>query len=160
MKRNLIAVVFFSVLNYLAAAQSYEARNFTLPERKSVAALSEVEKKEAVVLIEDNRAFEYAFNSKEELEVFYSRHVRIQINEQSMVEAYNKIYIPVNTPDDLVTLHARTLLKDGKTYDLYKGDMKMVTEDDQNYMILAIEGLEKGAELEYFYVTRGDLRVF
>lgn len=160
MKHYLLNLFFICLLCGSVSAQSYEARNFTLPERKSVATLSEAEKKEAVVLVEDNRSFEYAFNSKEELEVFYSRHVRIQINEQSMVEAYNKIYIPVSTPDDLVTLHARTLLKDGKTYDLYKGDMKMVTEDDQNYMILAIEGLEKGAELEYFYVTRGDLRVF
>lgn len=160
MKHYLLNLFFICLLCGSVSAQSYEARNFTLPERKAVATLSEAEKKEAVVLVEDNRSFEYAFNSKEELEVFYSRHVRIQINEQSMVEAYNKIYIPVSTPDDLVTLHARTLLKDGKTYDLYKGDMKMVTEDDQNYMILAIEGLEKGAELEYFYVTRGDLRVF
>lgn len=160
MKHYLLNLFFICLLCGSVSAQSYEARNFTLPERKTVATLSETEKKEAVVLVEDNRSFEYAFNSKEELEVFYSRHVRIQINEQSMVEAYNKIYIPVSTPDDLVTLHARTLLKDGKTYDLYKGDMKMVTEDDQNYMILAIEGLEKGAELEYFYVTRGDLRVF
>lgn len=148
------------VISCTALGQAYETRNFELPERKSVAELTETEKKEGVVLIEDQRTFEYAFDSKEQLNVFYTRHVRIHINDQSRVDAYNKVYIPVNTPDDLVTLHARTLLKDGKTYDLYKGDMKMVTEDDQNYMILAIEGLEAGAELEYFYTTKGDVRIY
>lgn len=148
------------LLSFTLAAQSYEMKSFDLPERKSVEALSEKEKSESVVILDDHRTYEYAQNENSEMELYYTRHIRIHVNEQSMVEAYNKIYIPVIAPDDLVTLHARTLRKDGKSYDLHKEDMKMINEEGQNFMILAIEGLEKDAELEYFFTTRENVRVF
>ena len=43
---------------------------------------------------------------------------------------------------------------------MLKGDMKLVNEEGQNYMILAVEGLEKDAELEYFFTTKDEVRVF
>lgn len=141
-------------------SQTYETRNFDIPDRKKTETLSEAEKKEPVVLVEDNRTYEFANNPKEELELYYTRHVRIHLNEQSAVEGYNKIYIPVNTADDLVTLHARTLTKDGKSSDMLKGDMKLASEEGQNFMILAVEGLEKDAELEYFYTSKSEPRLF
>ncbi len=150
----------FILLTVSVFAQTYETRNFDLPARKTTETLSESEKKESAVLLDDHRTYEYATNPKDQIEIFYTRHMRVHINEQSMVEAYNKIYIPVGSPDDLVTMHSRTLRKDGTTLDLYKGDMKMVSEEGRNYMILAIEGLEKDAELEYYYTTREDIRVF
>lgn len=160
MKINALFTAGLLFLQLTLSAQTYETRSFDLPARKSVEILTEKEKAESVVLLEDHRTYEFAMNPKEQMELFYTRHVRIHINEQSMVEAYNKIYVPVSSPDDLITLHARTLRKDGKAYDLYKGDMKMVSEEGQNFMILAIEGLEKDAELEYFFTTREDVRVF
>ena len=160
MKLKAIAIAMLCFLRLSVGAQSYETRNFDLPPRNAVEVLTEKEKSESVVLLEDHRTYELAFNESDQMEMFYSRHVRVHINEQSMVEAYNKIYIPVNAPEDLLTLHARTLTKDGKSYDLQKSDMKLVTEEGQSFMILAIEGLEKDAELEYFFTTHENVRVF
>lgn len=158
--KKFIACCLLLIVGVPVFAQTYEMRNFDIPERKTTETLTEKEKGESIVLLNDDRTYEFARNPKEELELFYSRYVRVHINEQSMVEAYNKIYIPVASPEDLVTLHARTIRKDGKSFDMLKGDMKLVNEEGQNYMILAVEGLEKDAELEYFFTTKDEVRVF
>ncbi|CAN5499456.1 hypothetical protein BH11BAC2_BH11BAC2_24610 [soil metagenome] len=151
-----VLLVSFSVAN----AQLYETRNYSLSDKPVPALLSAGEKKESSVVITDKRVTEYIFNKKEELEVYYTRHRFIHINEQGAVEDYNRIYLPVSDPADLVVLKARSISKSGKVTEMFKGDMKKITEDGSDYLILAVEGLEKDAELEYFYTIKINPKLF
>jgi hypothetical protein len=94
--KKFIACCLLLIIGVPVFAQTYEMRNFDIPERKTTETLTEKEKGESIVLLNDDRTYEFARNPKEELELFYSRYVRVHINEQSMVEAYNKIYIPMS----------------------------------------------------------------
>ncbi len=91
---------------------------------------------------------------------------RIRLNEDKGVESYNKIYIPVKSEKDLVDLRAHTFSASGKiSKEFDESDMKTIEEEGTKYLILALDGVEKGGEVEYYFVRRktmseyGDINV-
>jgi len=103
----------------------------------------------------DKKVIEYAFNKSDQLEKFVSRHRLVHLNEDKAVEDYNTIYIPVSSPEQLMNFKARSVNKAGKMKEMLKGEMKTITEKGQLYMSLAVDGLESGSELEYYYTLAG-----
>ncbi|MEP7264476.1 MAG: DUF3857 domain-containing protein, partial [Bacteroidota bacterium] len=161
MKRLLNLVGILSLVTIKGAvAQNYVCRNYDWAEVKSVQTLTPDELKKPSVILKDFRFSEYIYNNKEELEMYYTRHRMIHIVEQKALDESNKIYIGVSSANDLVTFKGRTISPSGKIQEMYKGDMKLVTEDGSQYMILAVEGLEIGGELEYFFTLKSDVNYF
>jgi hypothetical protein len=111
--------------------------------------------KESALIIKDIHRIEFADNAKGEVEKYYTLHKIVHVNDDSAVERYNKIYINVNETSDIVDVRARTILANGKTLELNKSDIKDYTEKDGSiYKIFAMEGLEKGCEIEYAYTVK------
>lgn len=161
MKRYFKLIVGFAFLiQTVASAQNYDTRDYDYTAKPALATLSAAESKEPSVLILDKRIMEYIYDDKNNLEMYYTRHRYVHINDQAKVESYNRIYLPVNDPKDLLVLKARSISKDGKVKEMSKADMKKVTEEGNDYLILAVEGLEKGAELEYFYTFKRNPNLF
>ncbi|MFM9945595.1 MAG: DUF3857 domain-containing protein [Bacteroidia bacterium] len=83
---------------------------------------------------------------------------RVHINEDKGVESYNKIYIPIKSEKDLVDLRAHTFSAKGKlSKEFDETDMKMVEEEGSNYLILALDGVEKGGEVEFYFIIRKNI---
>ncbi len=139
---------------FLVAAQGYSTKNYDLLSGLQHAHLSEAEKAEPAVMLLDKRVVEYVYADGNKLQEFYTHHRLVHINDQSKVESYNRIYLPVNDTTDLLVLKARVISRDGKVKMLSKSDMKTITEQGTDFYILAVEGLEKDAELEYFYTIK------
>ena len=116
-------------------------------------------KNESAVILTDKRRVEY-IDGKEDLEIYKTHHKRIHINDDKGIESYNKIYLPVSNNADIVEIMARTILPDGKVIVLDKKNIKDLQEDDQLYKIFAMEGLEKGCEVEYYYTYKADVSYF
>jgi hypothetical protein len=117
--------------------------------------------KEPAVIILDKRRIEYADESKTEVAEYYTLHKIIHINDDRGIESFNKIYLGINENSDVVDVKARTILPGGKTIDLDKNDIKDLKEDDGNvYKIFAMNGLEKGCEVEYFYTFKKSATYF
>lgn len=129
-------------------------------EDAAIQPLSDTEKQEPALILKDKRVIEYYKDEKDGYSYYYTRHKRIHINEEKSIEEYNKIYLPVSSMEDLVSLKARTITPGGAVKELDKSHTKEITEEGQKYLILAIEGLEKGAELEYFYTYRRGVSYF
>lgn len=153
-------LLFFFLGSMSLFAQDIEYRNFDLDNKRPMTILTEEEKKEPIVIVLNQHVSELVYNKEGSLEGYNFTHIIIRLNDASQVEKLNKIYLPVSNSSDLLTLRARTTRKDGKTFDMYKGDMKQITEEGQQYLILAIEGLEEGAELEYYYLTHSGANRF
>ncbi|HVM87379.1 MAG TPA: DUF3857 domain-containing protein [Puia sp.] len=111
--------------------------------------------KESAVILFDKRRYEYVDEAKEEIGEYYTLHKLIHVNDDIGIEVFNKIYLGINENSSIVDIRARTILPNGKIIDLDKNNIKDLQEEDGNvYKIFAMEGLEKGSEIEYFYTYK------
>ncbi|MDR3716703.1 MAG: DUF3857 domain-containing protein [Puia sp.] len=110
---------------------------------------------ESAVIILDKRRLEYVDEEKNNLAVYKTLHKIIRVNDDNGIESYNRVYLGVTDNSDIVDIRARTILPNGKIIEVDKSNIKDLKEDDGNmYKIFAMEGLEKGCELEYYYTFK------
>jgi hypothetical protein len=153
MKKEVLAILilFFTTL---INAQSLEYKNYKLSNDQSFIDVTPGLEKEDSYFILDKRSVEYYYNEAGELEEYFFVHRKTKLLTEKGIENSNKIYVAIYSPEDLLVFNARVINKTGKVITLYKGDLKTVNEDGQNYQVLAVEGLEKGSVLEYFYLKK------
>ncbi len=136
-------------------SQTLQYRNFDFKEKApAITCTAEELKNNKAIVLEELKAKEIIVNPNDDIENYLFYYRAFVINDISIIDKFNKIYIPVANSSELLTLKCRITTKDGKTIELFKGDMKTINEDGDNYNILALEGLEKDAIIEYFYLKR------
>ena len=81
--------------------------------------------------------------------VYRTLHRLVKVLDEKGIEQYNKIEIPVGWHTRVPLIKARTILPNGKVKDIAK-DMIKVTRNEygQNEVVIAMEGVEKNAEIE------------
>lgn len=114
--------------------------------------------KEPAVILADTRRVQYVDEPKNEMAEYYTLHKLVHINDDRGIEQFNKIYLGVGENADLTDVKARTVLPGGKVVELNKNNIKDIKEKDGNtYKIFAMEGLEKGCEVEFTYTFKKDV---
>ena len=113
----------------------------------------------SAVAILDERTIEYV-KVKESLVIYETDHAIIKIIDDKGIEMYNKIYIPLYSPSGVKDIIARAILKDGKVIDLPASNIKEIEEDGRKYNLFAMDGLEKGCEVEYTWLEEKPLSLF
>ncbi len=98
-------------------------------------------------------------NNFEEINVF---HRRIKVETHNAIDNYNKIYVPVNDVIELLNIKARFISSSGKITEMGQENIKEVKnlENKGDFKIFAIEGIEIGGEIEYFYTLRNKFHAF
>ena len=78
------------------------------------------------------------------------------LNSNDAIEEYNKVYLPFSETTELVKNKARVITKEGKIIEL--DDSKILEAKNEEtkvtYKFYALEGIEKGSFIEYYYVVR------
>lgn len=105
------------------------------------------------VYVADQRIIEYAFE-KNQLYLYRTLHRIVHINTDQGIEAFNKIYLPMNEGIEMLDVKARTILPDGKIMELNRSNIKDLKDEDGQYKIFALEGLVKGSEIEYYFTIK------
>lgn len=109
---------------------------------------------ESAVIILDKRRIEFV-DEKEGLSAFKTLHKIVRVNDDRGIESFNKVYLGVSDNADITDIKARTILPNGKIIDLDRSNIKDLKDEDGNmYKIFALEGLEKGCEIEYYYTFK------
>jgi hypothetical protein len=119
--------------------------------------LTEAELKEPAIYLKNYRFIEYAYTDAEEREVaiYYTVHRHARINHDDAIQSFNKVYIPMRNVLDVVDVKARTINPKGEVKVLNKSDIKDQKDEEGNeYKIFALEGIEKGSEVEYIYTVK------
>ena len=148
------------VLMGLCAAQGLYAQTPAIEkeswvDKPAIYKLDNKYSKESAVVISDKRRMEYVDLSKEEMTAYYTLHKIIHINDDRGIEGFNKIYLGIGDSKDVVDVKARTILPGGKIIQLDKSNIKDIQDKDGNtYKIFAMDGLEKGCDVEYFYTYK------
>lgn len=137
----------------LTCAQDGNYTAFPLKEIPVLDEISEAESDEPAVILKDYRLYEYEMGYNA---VLMSKTVykNIRINEEKVLDEFNKIAIPMNGVKNVVSVYARTIGPDGKVVEMNKSILKELTniEGYGNYKVFAIEGATVGGEIEYQYV--------
>ncbi|MBW4890759.1 DUF3857 domain-containing protein [Mucilaginibacter sp. HMF5004] len=158
-KHILLAVLALSAVKY-AQGQTTGIETEKWADKPVIHQLSGAYAKESAVIVSDSRRTEYVDDKKEVLE-YYTLHKLIHINDDRGIEEFNKIYLGIGESSDVIAVKARTILPGGKIIELDKNNIKDLKEDNGNiYKIFAMDGLEKGCEVEYFYTFKKSTSYF
>lgn len=116
---------------------------------------------EPAVFLVDERKIEFKDGANNELTMFKTLHRVIQVNDDRGIESFNKLYLPGGENNKMISLQARTMLKNGKVIEVDQSSIKDYTDEDgSEYKIFAFPGIEKGCTLEYTYTYERSASLF
>ncbi|KAA1243241.1 DUF3857 domain-containing protein [Aquimarina sp. RZ0] len=110
-----------------------------------------------IVAFKDKRIHEFCFLDKEGKLIEYAlEHKILWLNSNDRIEEYNKVYLPYSASSEIVRNKARVITKDGKVIELDQSKVLTAKDDEtqRTYKYYALEGVEKGSFIEYFYVVK------
>lgn len=141
--------------SHYAHAQTPGIEKETWSDKPAIHKIAGKYSKESDVIVLDKHRVEFTDEGKDALAEYYTVHKIVHINDDRGIEGYNKIYLGISDKADIVDIKARSISPGGKIVELNKNDIKEVKEkDDQIYKIFAMDGLEKGCEVEYYYTFK------
>jgi hypothetical protein len=159
MRASLFALI-LSLVFLKASAQDFD---FTLKsnwqENPQIHKTSARFDSSSAVGILDDRSIEYVID-KGNIYIRSIFHKIVKINTDKGIEMFNKIYIPLYRGSEITDIKARTILKSGKVIDLPASKIKEIEEDGRTYKLFAMEGVEKGSEIEYIYTMKRPMNPF
>jgi len=169
MFRKILLPVFVICICSIAFAQQNsflkpdpEYKGYKWADTAKLHKLSADEMKRNTVIIKDKRILEYYFVTSDTLVMFTTRHFIVRVNSDKAIEENNTVYIPLTNDVKVIDLKARTISKDGTVTMLDPKNIKDV-DNYQNlgpFRIFAIDGVEKGSEVEYLYTVRHQVNIF
>lgn len=151
-----IWIILIVWLPLISVSQDFEYEDYQWESTPTWEVLDSAEATEHFIILKNKRVLEYTFDENRDLVVFDTRHKMIRVNDDLAIESFNKVYIPLRGVIELIELKARTVKPNGETIEVNKDNIKEIEnlEDRGNYKIFAIEGLEKGNNVEYFYTLK------
>lgn len=117
--------------------------------------LSEKEEAYAEYILKHHVQFDYVLEDNQF--VMYSTiHRIVRVNNSEAIQRHNRIYISMRGVIELTELRARSINKDGKVVNFDKTNLKEIKDEESGnaYRIFAIEGVEEGSEIEYYYTLK------
>jgi Domain of Unknown Function with PDB structure (DUF3857) len=116
--------------------------------------------RESAVILSDLRVQEFVQEEKKGLMLIITNKRLVKVLDDNGVESYNKIYLPVYNNAQILSLKARTILPNGKIVNLPDNKILDAEEEGRAYKKFALEGVEKGSEIEYFYQIKKEASYF
>lgn len=129
--------------------------------QRSRYALSEKDRLLAELIIKQHTQYDYVFENNEF--VMYSTiHRIVYVNNNEAVQKHNRIHISMSSAIELVELKARAINKEGKAIYFDEKNLKELKEESSGraFKIFAIEGVELGSEIEYYFIRKMRPSVF
>ncbi len=144
---------FFLCVPLISAAVDFNPYEWEV--NRSRTKLSEEEQKLPELVIKNHMQYDYVLENNDFL-MYSTIHRIILVNNNEAIQKHNRIVIPMNNTIDLVEIKARAINKDGKVVRFDKNDIKELKEEESGnaYRIFAIEGIELGSEVEYYFIRK------
>jgi len=116
--------------------------------------------KESAVIILNEVNIEYRSDIRD-IYIYRSLHRIVKVIDDKGIEAFNKITIPMVNGKTLEFIKARTILPNGKIIEVGNNKVREIkNEQGAPEYLFAMEGVEKGAEVELQYTEKKPLALF
>lgn len=115
------------------------------------------------VLLRDFTSIEYYYDKAvKDMRLFATEHRIVRVNSSDGIEQFNKIVVPVLENGAPVDIRARTISPRGEVHEVKAADMKELKDGEGNrgFRIFAVDGVEKGSEVEYYYTRERNFNHF
>ncbi|MCW3805226.1 DUF3857 domain-containing protein [Plebeiibacterium marinum] len=149
---RLIYVVLLLLCNVFLIAQNTSSEWETKPV---FSAILDENRDENVIGIFMHENYEYFYSEDGVLQMIHTMHKKYRLNSDEAINQFNKISVSLNNVIEVMDIKARTIKPNGKTIEFDKANIKEIKDDESrnSYKIFAIDGIEKGDDVEY-WVTR------
>lgn len=158
-KKIIFSFVLFFV-SLASIAQEYTHQSYDWEAKPSLHELTESAAEKAAIVLKEARIMEFAYSEAGDLELYETKHKIVRVNDDKAIEAFNKVFVSMRDVEDFTVLKARAISPEGKITELNRDNIKEL-KDVETYgafKIFAIEGVEKGGDIEYFYTTKQQVR--
>ena len=116
-------------------------------------------KTESAVYLMDSRIYNYKFEGKNVVE--YNTVYRLaKVEDDKGIEMFNKIYVRVPAYGEISDIKARVITSSGAVIDVPAEKIKDEEEEGKKYKLFAMEGIDKGSEVEYTYTEKKNANFF
>jgi len=153
-------------LSFLALSSTVQAQqpaifHETWSEHPTMHTIDSRYSNESAVILLDTRRIEYVDLPNNKAAKYRTVHRIVHLIDDKGIESFNKLQIKYTDTSDIIDLRARAILPGGTVREVSKADMKDIKDEDGgSYRIFALEGLEKGAEVEFTYTIKVSLNFF
>jgi hypothetical protein len=123
-------------------------------KRRQRLPISKDEETLPAVVLKDFTALEYYFDpARKDLFLYATEHRIVRVNTTDGIEQHNKLSVPLSTSGAPVAVRARTISPRGEVVEVQPENMKELKNEDNagGYRIFALDGVEVGSEVEYYY---------
>jgi len=148
--KNFILFLFITCNSIAQTAPFYESYNWeTNPSYQIIGSDNDM------VAIKDKVVTEFYFEDQN-LTEYYLEHKILWLNSDDRIEEYNKIYLPFSNNASLQVSKARVIKKTGEVIELDESKILSAENEEsgRKYNYFALEGIEKGSIVEYYYVVK------
>ncbi len=161
-KLNINFLVFFlasflvSISSALAQRDNHQYADYDWEENRERNEIPSYLENIGSIVFLDKNMVEYFYRTQEEKVILYKTHHVVRwLGSTDAVERYNAIYIPLGE-GTLERLKVRSISPDGEIVISDQDNLKEIKDEEsgRGYQMFAIEGIEKGSEIEYFYTTK------
>lgn len=113
------------------------------------------------MILKQHTQYEYALEDNQFL-MYSTIHRIIYVNNNEAVQKHNRIVISMNNTLELLEVKARAIGKDGKAVFFDKSNLKEIKDEESGnaFKIFAIEGIELGSEIEYYFTRKMTASIF
>lgn len=117
--------------------------------------LSPEESGKAEYILKNHVQYDYALENDQFL-MYVTHHRIVLVNNNEAIQNNNRIIISMYNAIELTDVRARSINKDGKVVNFDINNLKEIHDEgsDKSYRIFAIEGIENGSEVEYFFTRK------
>jgi len=156
--------VFIGFAFICLATSQLTAKEFSLYEWEETRAryeLSDKDKGLSEIILRQHTQYDYVFENSQF--VMYSTIHRITyVDNNEAIQKHNRIVISMANALELTKLRARAINKKGEAVNFDESNLKELKNESSGkaYKIFAIEGVELGSEIEYYFVRKMRPSVF
>jgi hypothetical protein len=116
-------------------------------------------KGQSAVFVMDSRTFHYKNEGKTLVQYNYVYKL-IKVEDDKGIEMFNKIYLQMARNAEIYDIKARVITSMGKVINVPANKIKEEEGDGKRYKLFAMEGIDKGSEIEYSYMVKKDPSFF
>ncbi len=155
--KNIIISCAFLLFNCHIIAQDIVYAGYDWSNNPKPNKLSTNEKQLAELILKEKQAIEYLFDETTKQFLQYELlHRILRVNSNVAIEQNNRIYIPSSKEAEFLKHKIRVISPNGKIKVLSNADIKEAEHEETKvkYSYYALEGIELGSEIEYFYLKK------
>jgi hypothetical protein len=150
--KSLLCALLFSV-PLLSSAAGFVPYEWEINRGRTK--LSAEEAKLPELVIKNHIQYDYVLEDNDFI-MYSTIHRIVLVNNNEAIQKNNRIVIPMNNTIDLVEIKARSINGEGKVVRFDKSNLKELKEEESGnaYRIFAVEGIELGSEVEYYFIRK------